>query len=204
MNPLNLINMARNFAVVAFVVGCNASAQDVPPTQLNSPPPVERASKVKLPELVTKTHPGLKLKGYGELRFFGIKVYDAALFTPDNSLSLDEPLALEITYNISLKGQDIAKRSAQEMRKIGYTDESKLAQWHERMVQIFPDVAKGDQLIGVMVVSNGKAHAAQFYSSGRELGMVEDAEFAKAFFEIWLSTKTSEPRLRARLTGKIK
>jgi hypothetical protein len=58
-------------------------------------------------------------------------------------------------------------------------------------------VKKGDVLVGVSVP--GKE--ARFYAADRFLATVPDAEFAKAFFDIWLSEKTSEPKLRQRLLG---
>ena len=63
------------------------------------------------------------------------------------------------------------------------------------MTRVFPDIKSGDRLIGVNVPGKGAA----FYSADKALGMIADPEFARAFFGIWLSEKTSEPRLRARM-----
>ena len=83
------------------------------------------------------------------------------------------------------------------MRKVGYTDETKLKKWGDAMTAIFPDVKKGDTLVGVSIP--GKE--ARFYSQEKFIAAVPDPEFAKAFFDIWLSDKTSEPKLRLRLLG---
>jgi Chalcone isomerase-like len=100
-------------------------------------------------------------------------------------------------YDMSFKGREIAERSLAEMRKVGYKDEQKLKRWGEEMTRIFPDVKKGDALIGVSVPGKG----AKFYSQEKLIAIAEDAEFAKAFFDIWLSEKTSEPKLREKLLG---
>jgi len=139
----------------------------------------------------------LTRRGEAVMRFFGLKVYDIRLWTPNRPHREDEVFALELIYDLGLKGAEIAKRSAEEMRKIGYTDEAKLKRWTEIMTKVFPDVKQGDTLVGVSVP--GKE--ARFYSREKFIAAVPDPEFAKAFFGIWLSEKTSEPRLRERLLG---
>jgi hypothetical protein len=139
----------------------------------------------------------LKMRGQAVMRFFGLKVYDIYLWTPGKPHSDADLFALKLVYDLNLKGAEIAKRSVDEMRKLGYTDEAKLTRWGETMARIFPDVKKGDVLVGVSVP--GKE--ARFYAADRFIAAVPDAEFAKAFFDIWLSDKTSEPKLRQRLLG---
>jgi hypothetical protein len=142
----------------------------------------------------------LTVRGTAVMRFVGLKVYDIALWTPSQPLRDDQLFALQLVYDLGLKGAEIAKRSVVEMRKVGYTDEAKLTRWGETMTRIFPDVKKGEVLVGVYVPTPSGAEA-RFYSSTRLLDTVKDAEFAKAFFDIWLSEKTSEPKLRTRLLG---
>ena len=151
------------------------------------------------PPLVAYATDGKSLtqRGAAVMRFFGLKVYDIRLWSISKPHRDDGLFALELVYDLGLKGSDIAKRSTEEMRKIGYTDEAKLTRWTEAMARVFPDVKQGDSLIGVSVP--GKE--ARFYSKDKFIAAVPDPEFAKAFFGIWLSEKTSEPRLRERLLG---
>ncbi len=150
-----------------------------------------------LPEPIARDVANLSVRGEGLLRFFGFKVYDIRLWTQGKPYSPEEPFALELAYDMSLKGRDIAERSVKEMRDQGHADEAKLKRWGEEMARIFPDIKKGDALIGVSVP--GKE--ARFYSRDKFIAAVPDAEFARAFFDIWLSAKTSEPKLRERLLG---
>jgi Chalcone isomerase-like len=150
-----------------------------------------------LPEAIAKDHMGLSVRGEGLLRFFGMKVYDARLWTAGKAHSFNDMFALELVYDLGLKGKDIAERSVAEMRKQGFNDETKLMRWGAEMARIFPDIKKGDSLIGVFVP--GKE--ARFFSREKLLASVPDPEFAKAFFDIWLSEKTSEPKLREKLLG---
>jgi hypothetical protein len=62
---------------------------------------------------------------------------------------------------------------------------------------VFPDVREGSRLIGIYLPRRG----AQFHSGERFLGSVEDTEFARRFFEIWLDPRTQVPELRAALLG---
>jgi hypothetical protein len=151
-----------------------------------------------LPPILVDENPRFNLHGEGTFRFWGIKVYEIRLWTSTNSFSADEPFAMELVYDLSLKGRDIAERSIKEMRAQGWRDESKLQRWGDAMRGVFPDVAKGESLIGVSIP--GKE--VRFYSRSRQLGVVRDPEFAKAFFDIWLSEKTSDPGLRKRLIGE--
>jgi hypothetical protein len=154
----------------------------------------------KLPAALAKDIPeatALTKRGEAVMRFFGLKVYDIRLWTPAKPHNEADLFALELVYDLSLKGVEIAKRSVDEMRKIGYTDEEKLKRWGEEMIKAFPDVKKNETLIGVSIPGKG----VKFYSRDKLIADIADAEFAKAFFDIWLSPKTSEPKLRTRLLG---
>jgi hypothetical protein len=141
--------------------------------------------------------PNLTLQGEGTMRFFGLKVYDIRLWTGMQRFSHAEPFALELVYDMALKGRDIAERSVTEMRGIGIRDEIKLKRWGEEMARVFPDVKAGDALIGVSIP--GKE--ARFYSRDKLIATIPDPEFARAFFDIWLSDKTSAPGVRSKLLG---
>ncbi|MFM8864437.1 MAG: hypothetical protein ACKOFG_05860, partial [Limnohabitans sp.] len=70
---------------------------------------------------------GSRLQGQATLRFFGLRVYHARLWTlPDfRSDKLGEqPLVLELDYLRDLKGSAIAERSLQEMRRVGSLGEA--------------------------------------------------------------------------------
>jgi hypothetical protein len=151
-----------------------------------------------LPEAVKRDLPGLDLHGEASYRFLGLKVYDIRLWCPGGQYKRGEPFALELKYDMNFKGADIAKRSVDEMRGQGYGPEEKLERWRQQMAKVFPDIKPGDTLIGV--AEPGKP--ARFYTRDRFVASVDDTEFSQAFFDIWLSDKTSEPGLKKRLTEK--
>jgi hypothetical protein len=151
-----------------------------------------------LPEAVKRDLPGLDLSGETTYRFLGIKVYDIRLWCPGGRYRQGEPFALELKYDMNFKGADIAKRSVDEMRGQGYGPDDKLERWRQHMAKVFPDIKPGDTLIGVAEPGKG----ARFYTRDRFIAAVDDPEFSQAFFDIWLSDKTSEPGLKKRLTEK--
>ncbi|HEX4858485.1 MAG TPA: chalcone isomerase family protein [Usitatibacteraceae bacterium] len=150
-----------------------------------------------LPAPVARESPPLLVQGEGTMRFFGLKVYDIRLWTPMKVFSHSEPFALELIYDMSLKGRDIAEKSIELMREQGHGDEAKLKRWGEAMARVFPDIRKGDTLIGVSVP--GKE--ARFYTRDKFIAAVADPEFSRAFFDIWLSEKTTAPGVRQKLLG---
>ena len=152
-----------------------------------------------LPAIVASDVPGLTPVGEGTMRFFGLKVYDVRLWTTMKAFTHKDPFALELIYDLSLSGRDIAERSVKEMRTQGYNDETKLKRWGDEMAKIFPDIKQGDTLVGVSVP--GKE--ARFYTREKFIAAVADPEFARAFFDIWLSEKTSAPSVRSRLLGGL-
>jgi hypothetical protein len=91
----------------------------------------------------------------------------------------------------------IAERSITEMRRVGSFDDEQAQRWLAALKQIFPDVNAGDRITGVHRPGEG----ARFHVNGRLAGEVRDPLFARLFFGIWLSSRTSEPQLRAALLG---
>jgi hypothetical protein len=140
---------------------------------------------------------GYEAVGSGTLRFFGLRIYDATLWSPRGVWASGQPYALELRYARSFEGAAIAKRSIDEIRAQRNLPDAILARWEQQMRAIFPDVREGDRLIGVRQPGQG----AVFFQGARRIGRIDDEAFADAFFDIWLHPATSQPALRARLLG---
>ncbi|MDO9635571.1 MAG: chalcone isomerase family protein [Thiobacillus sp.] len=135
--------------------------------------------------------------GSGTLRYFGLRIYDATLWSPGGAWSAGKPYALELRYARRFEGAAIARRSIEEMRAQRTHPAATLARWETQMRALFPDVELGDRLTGVRIPGAGAA----FYSGTRKLGQIDDEAFADAFFGIWLDPASRAPELRARLLG---
>jgi hypothetical protein len=158
-----------------------------------------RAPMAPPPELKAELS-GAQLLGEGKLKVFGLHVYDIRLWgeadLSGRNLS-SQPLALELEYARAIDGQSIAERSLKEMQGLDAIDAALAERWLQQMRQIFPDVKKGDRITGVQ----RPGEAARFFVNGQPRGEVRDAEFTRLFFGIWLSPRTSQPKLREALLG---
>jgi hypothetical protein len=143
---------------------------------------------------------GVRPAGQGTLRFLGFEIYRAQLWVSpgfDASDYAAQPLALELHYQRDFTAQAIAQRSLQEMRRVGRFTDSQSARWQEALQAALPDVKSGDRLTGIYRPGAG----AVFQMGPQVVGEVKDPEFARLFFGIWLSPRTSEPALRQALIG---
>lgn len=139
-------------------------------------------------------------QGQGVLRYLGLKIYDATLWTQpgfEPTRWQQHPFLLELRYARSLKGQDIAQRSLEAMQRFGALDEGTGARWLESMRRAFPDVLRDDWLTGQW---NPATQTTRFASRAAETS-IEDRAFGLRFFGIWFDERTSEPGLRADLLG---
>ena len=161
----------------------------------------EDARTPGLPAAVAAQLSEVRIRGGGELTFLGLSIYDARLYRnagAHGDCTTDEPFALQLVYKRRLHGDRIAARSVEEMSKLGYGTTQQRAHWGDLLKSILPDVDAGDLLTGVNVPMRG----VRFFQNGRPIGSIEDSEFARAFFGIWLDPRTSEPELRRQLLGE--
>ena len=147
--------------------------------------------------------PGVRLAAQARFRYFGFEVYDLRLWAAPGFVFDDyerQPFVLELAYLRALKGPLIAERSIREMRGVGGFSDEQAQRWEAAMRRAFPDVARGDRLAGQHEPGQG----VRFTCNGQPTDTVPDAEFARLFFGIWLSPRTSEPRLREALMADFK
>ena len=141
--------------------------------------------------------PQARLVGTGTFTWFGFHAYDGALFAADGAYQDGRPFALELTYARDFTGNAIARRSIDEIRKLGVASDAELASWLIVLKALFPDIRKGDRLAGVMTAYG----TTQFLHNGLMVGMTRDIRLGRAFFAIWLDQRTSAPDFRAGLLG---
>ena len=139
------------------------------------------------------------LSGSGELRWFGLQIYSATLWSSTAPFDASQPFALELTYARQISRARLVQTSIDEIRRMSgarYT-QAQYSHWQEWMEQAFSDVNEGDQLIGVFLPGQG----CRFYNQTQLLAQVPDPDFAQAFFNIWLDPRSKDVQLRKHLTG---
>ena len=152
-------------------------------------------SSAKEPPHIKSMMGEVQLQGMGRLNFWGFHVYDANLYR--GSAKDSQEFALELKYQRSFTGEAIASRTAQEMKNLGVVD-AQAASWGKELASILPNVEPGQTIAAVYIPRQGTS----FFFEGKKISQIQGADFAKAFFGIWLDSKTSAPKLRAELLGQ--
>lgn len=136
-----------------------------------------------------------RLQGAGKLTWWGLDIYDAALYRA-GSLSSPE-FALNLRYQKSFTGLAIANRTADEMKKMGIPD-TQAVLWGKELAAFLPNIESGQSLTAIYTPKQGTL----FFYDGKQIAQVKGADFSKAFFGIWFDSKTSAPKLRTELLGQ--
>ncbi len=147
--------------------------------------------------------PVAQLSGSAKLKVWGFEVYNAALwvepnFRPDSYA--EHEFCLELSYLRDFTNEDIANRSIEEMRRMGEFSPAQAQRWQKLLQASYPDVKKGDRIVGV----NRPGKGMVFFTNGLKTGEITDPELTRLFFGIWLAPTTSEPRLRQALLARTR
>jgi hypothetical protein len=153
------------------------------------------------PELATEL-PGANWRGGGAMRFLGMRIYDARLWSPVavTGDGASQPLALELIYARSIQSDLIVSSSLREMQRVGPFSDEQSSRWARAMAPLFPNIQAGDRITGVQ----RPGQSARFFFNGVLRGEVIDPEFTRLFFGIWLSPRTSDPQLRQQLLSGVR
>ncbi len=145
----------------------------------------------------------LPLRGTGRLVWMRIvTVYDAALYLPaevpgTDSLT-DVPKRLELRYHVSIKGKKFGE-SAEPYLEKNVTPEAlaRLRPRIEQLNRLYRDVREGDRY--ALTYAPGKGTTLSL--NNEPLGTIEGADFAAAYYTIWLGAKPISDSMRDELTG---
>ena len=146
--------------------------------------------------------PGAVLAGQSKFTFWGFEVYNAALWVEPGFKSAvfeRHAFALELAYLRDFSNEEISNRSMDEMRRQGGSAVATPASWRQLLRTAFPDIRKGDRILGLHRPGEG----AVFFTNGQRTGAIGDVDFARRFFGIWLAPETSEPKLRQALLARL-
>jgi len=143
--------------------------------------------------------PSAKINGDAELRRYGKPVYEAVLYVNPNSFSPDdltrEPFAIDLAYQKACTGRTVTGDIASAMRDMGAGTSAQRKDWNAQLGRFLPDLAVNDHLTAVFSPGQGTA----FFRNGEKIGDVGGNGFARAFFGIWLNTKSTMPGVRQGL-----
>ena len=171
----------------------------VVPTQAMTVESVTFADQVDIGETTVPLH-NVALLRY--LKFF--KAYVAALYLPEGvspQEALDDvPKRLEISYLVAIRGEDFDKGAAPVLkRNLTAAELSRLQDRLDRLNATYQDVRPGDRYALTYLPGRGTELAL----NGNSLVTIEGADFAAAYFGIWLGQEPIDTELkRALLKGR--
>ena len=158
---------------------------------------VDALCAAELPAPLREVKPELRPLGSAALNWFGLHVYDIALFAPDEAYTTSGTAVLSIRYDISITSLKLQQTTLKEWRRMNLADETKRQRWIKQVALLWPDVKPGDTLTTFRLQDG----PTRFYFGDRLLGEVADPEFGPAFLAIWLGADCSYPKVRDKLLG---
>lgn len=142
----------------------------------------------------------LKKSGQGKMSWLFIDIYQASLFSLDGKYQPEQfPQALTIHYQRDISKKALLKATQQQWQHLA-VEPDLYQDWLQQLSVLWPEIKDGDHL--TFLVS--KDGSGDFYHNDNWIGRIENRALSNAFLSIWLSKKTSEPRLRKKLIGEIK
>ena len=135
--------------------------------------------------------------GTATLRVLFWTIYNSTLYSIDGEFRGIEPgIALELTYRRRITTATLIDWTRREWQKQSLFGEQS-EEWLEILSSIWSDVKRGD----VLVLKVSSDLSSEFYKNDELIGSLTDPVFTTNFLSIFISEKSSYPKLRARLVG---
>jgi hypothetical protein len=112
-------------------------------------------------------------------------------------VEMDQPFRLRLDYQVDFEVEKTINYLMLDFKRLGLTHQETLENWSEQLRGILTDVNKGD-VVSYIYVPNGTTF---FYKNHQFLGKINDADFCRWFFGIWLHPKAAHVKLRKDLIG---
>ncbi|MFN9252509.1 MAG: chalcone isomerase family protein [Holosporaceae bacterium] len=193
--PNKRLTLAAMLAVLMLSLGLASGAQAAP---ASATPAANTSASNSPPAPISQNNSRL---GQSTYDWFLIKLYTAELWAPTAVQSMDQlwqtPFALSLTYDISIRPAKLAQVTLEQMEHQAPVAPDVAERWVQQLTQLYPPIAKGTTLIGLY----NPAGRMALYCDGKLLGELQDGDFAKRFFQIWLDARSSYPKNRLQLLG---
>lgn len=153
-----------------------------------------------LPAPVVEQGYALRKVGGGELKWLGLRIYDASLWTSTGRYAgpgTGDTVALSLWYQRAFKRDELLGITETAWRKLGQPDATQRERWLAELRRAWSDVAPG-QNVTTVVVPGGPT---RFYDQRGRFAKVDDPAFGPAFLAIWLDPRSVVSDLRRQLLG---
>ncbi|NMP15192.1 hypothetical protein [Thalassotalea sp. Y01] len=136
--------------------------------------------------------------GKAKLEVLFWDVYQARLYTPDgNFKGIKGPLKLHLTYYIDIDGADLAEETGNQWQEMQF-EHADNNTWLRQLKQVFPDLQENDSL--TMVLDDNDV--GYLLHNENLIYRFEPSVQLNQFLAIWLSDKSTRPKLMTKLTGQ--
>ncbi len=143
---------------------------------------------------VSSVLPGAELRGQATLRFLGLPLYQARLYTAEGrTLDWQDDLALELTYLRGLSETDLVEATLREFSRTGAS-----LPVRDQLEKCYEDVGKGDRYLAV---SNGPDEIL-FWRNGQRMCALSYPGIKQRFMAIFLGDNTRSPAFTRKLRGQ--
>ena len=139
----------------------------------------------------------LETVGIAKLRVLFFDIYTSELKTESGKYADGiRPIQLKIIYERNIKSSALIKQTKKEWDAQKANDKNQ-QNWIKTLENIWPDIESGDTLT-FELYDNDKN---QFFYNEQAIGNVDDPDFGEKFIGIWLSPKTTRPKIRREMLG---
>jgi Chalcone isomerase-like len=153
-----------------------------------------------LPAPVVEQGYALRKVGGGELKWLGLPIYDASLWTSTGryaGFGAGDTVALSLWYQRAFTRDQLLGITETAWRKLGQPDAAQRERWLAELRRAWTDVAPGHN-VTTIVVPGGPT---RFYDQRGRFAQVDDPAFGPAFLAIWLDPRSVVRDLRRQLLG---
>jgi hypothetical protein len=183
---LGLVAVACGLALLTTVAGAPALAAEI--------------EGIRFGDRVQAGTTVLALKGVGLARYLVFKVYVTALYLGDgiatDRVLADVPKRLELSYFRDIAASDFSTAADRVLPdNVPAATVAALRPKIDRLHAMYRDIKPGDRYALTYLPGMGTELAL----NGTPLGVVEGADFAAAYFAIWLGPKPISDSLKAQL-----
>jgi hypothetical protein len=136
--------------------------------------------------------------GEGKFSYWFWDLYQARLATVDGQFldyQQSAPLLLELRYLRDISKEEFVDATLEQWRVQAGAIQKQHKLWAGELTTLWRDVKKGDVLSAELHPDG----LISFYFNQQLLGKTIDPAMGEAFFDIWLSEKTTAPELRKLL-----
>ncbi len=194
MINLLISTIQKILTITLLSLSCLVYAQSTITDQL----PAKTAENSVNDFAVSLDYSDFQLVGSATLTFLFWDIYRSTLYTTSGrypSVDNKDSLVFKIEYLRDVEKSELIEQTIAQWQHIGLAQQQ-FNGYISQLENIWPNIKKGDTL--ALLINDS---ANNFYLNNRAIGGIDDSTFGQLFIDIWLSKKTSQPKLRLQLIG---